>query len=1004
MKIIKTIFGNLGSRIWFIVTAVLVVVLLAASLVVTQVDYLRNTVSAVFGGERMILTGELGELTYESDYETKAEVFAAAREFNKSIAEEGIVMLKNDELSDGSKSMPLASGARISVFGKNSVDLVYGGSGSSANNPETPTSLYDALTDAGFVVNDTMKSFYESSASGSGRPAPPAMGQILAGFPTGETDVDDYTDAVTSSYSQYNDAALVVISRMGGEGFDLPRTMKQASNGSYVSESAWTSTTPVDGARSIDDHYLQLDQYETDMINEACEHFDNVIIVLNSSAPLELGFLDDPAHYAYNENIRGALWLGNPGGTGIYALGEILNGTVNPSGRLVDTYSRDFRNDPTWNNFGNNMEYLGNMYMLNGQLSARASYYQVQYEEGIYVGYRYYETRGYTEMQAGNADWYGDNVVYPFGYGLSYTTFDWQLGDLSAASGSTIGADDEITVEVTVTNTGDKAGKEVVQLYYSAPYTAGQTEKAHVVLGAFAKTDMLYPASEAGEGKPNSQTVTLTFKVRDMASYDYSDADKDTNTGYEVDGGTYHIYVGRNAHDAWAGDGFDITYTVPGEGYNYKTDSATENEIVNLFDDVSGKITQYLSRNNWSGTWPTMLTEADRNVDQAFIDSLTYTTNDAGQPWEETEMPTTGASGDVKFYQLVGVDYDDPLWDSLLDQLTVDEMATMIGQGNYNTGAIMSIDKPKTTDPDGPAGFTLFMGDPTVYDTCWYACECLIAATWNVDIARGMGEMIGNEGLVGNQAGDGRPYSGWYAPAVNIHRSQFSGRNWEYYSEDGFLSGKMAANVIQGAKSKGVYCYVKHFALNDQETSRDAGGVLTWANEQTMREIYFKPFEMSVKEGGTTAIMSSFNRIGTVWAGGDYRLLTQLLRDEWGFRGMVVTDYNLMLSGGYMLPDQMIRAGGDINLSQDGKPSTDAASLTATQVASLRRATKNVLYTVANSNAMNGLGEGSSFYYALPYWTIVLIIVDCVIALGLAVWGFFAIRGAIKKAKAKQNT
>ena len=406
---------------------------------------------------------------------------------------------------------------------------------------------------------------------------------------------------------------------------------------------------------------------------------------------------------------------------------------------------------------------------------------------------------------------------------------------------------------------------------------------------------------------------------------------------------------------------------------------------------------------------PTTPAEADLSVDAAFISSLKYNGEEYdakyGAGYVQTEMPTTGAEGETKLYDLIQfneetgeviVDYDDPKWEDLLDRLTVSDMVNLIGTGNFNTMYIEKIDKPKTTDPDGPAGFTNFMGDPTVYGTCFYASECVVGATFNKDLAHDMGVMVGIEGLFGNVKGDGRPYSGWYAPAVNIHRSPFSGRNWEYYSEDPLLSGKMGANVVKGARSMGVYTYVKHFAVNDQETNRDSNGLITWLNEQAMREIYLKPFEIIVKEGGTLAIMSSFNRIGTTWAGGCYELLTTILREEWGFKGMVITDYNLQ-SDGYMSPDQFLRAGNDLNLVQGGFPKGTSS---ATEVWLLRRATKNILYTVAQSNAMNGMGEGNVWTYALPMWVIVMAVVIAAVGVLFAVWGVFAVLRAKKKEKA----
>ena len=393
---------------------------------------------------------------------------------------------------------------------------------------------------------------------------------------------------------------------------------------------------------------------------------------------------------------------------------------------------------------------------------------------------------------------------------------------------------------------------------------------------------------------------------------------------------------------------------------------------------------------------------------EAYVGKGTQT--DIGKPWYSARSPRqkrkqqTYKTTEVKLYRLIGKDYNDPLWDKLLNQLTYSEMAYLIGTGNFNTAAMKNIDKPKTIDPDGPAGFTNFMtvikSTAVVYDTCFYASECVIGATYNVELAERMGEAAGNESLAGNERGDGRTYSGWYAPAVNIHRTPFGGRDWEYYSEDGLLAGKMAAGVVRGAKSKGVYTYIKHFALNEQETHRDTTGLITWANEQAMREIYLKPFELTVKEGGTNAMMSSFNRIGTVWAGGSYELLTQILRNEWGFKGMVITDYS---TSTYMYTDQMIRAGGDLVLMQDKQLSLSGTVMTSSHKTALRQATKNILYTVANSNAMNGMGEGIIYAYAMPYWKIMLICLDCAVVAALGVWGFFSIRKSLKKEKLKSE-
>lgn len=886
-------------------------------------------------------------------------------------------MLKNEN-----EALPLSTGAKVTVFGKNSVNIVRGGSGSSAGtSSEVTDTLYSSLESAGIECNPVMKAFYEGSESGSGRPATqPGMGSILTGYPTGETPVSMYGTKQRDSYKQYGDAAIVVFSRIGGEGFDLPRTMFW--NGKSYNDPSWSGTEVVPGARNKTDHYLQLDRNETDMLNEACQNFKKVIVVINSPSPMELGFLDDPDHYAYNKNIDAALWIGSPGNSGINALGRILNGTINPSGKTADTYARNFKANPTWNNFGNNLAAQGNYYTYQGE-AVNAQF--VEYREGIYVGYRYYETRGYTEEKNGNSEWYKENVVYPFGYGKSYTTFEWDVSDVKLES-------DKITVDVTVTNTGDYDGKDVVQLYFTSPYKEKGIEKSYVVLGDFVKTDLL----PANAGEKSTSTYTLSVDLRDMASYDYNDANINGHIGFELEKGIYEIKIMRDSHNV------ERSQTVELPEIFYDNDSVTEKAIVNLFEEMNefnkGKWS-YLSRADWENTWPRPVTIEEKAITAEFANSLTYTINDkVGDPWfkPESEMPEQSKNvmpyndTPIKLYDLIGLDYNDPKWNDLLSQLTVGQMAELIGQGSYRTVNIDNIDKPLTTDPDGPMGFSIFMGSPTVYDTCYYAGECVVGTTWNTELAYAMGVMIGNESLIGNEKGDGSPYSGWYAPAVNIHRSQFSGRNFEYYSEDGFLSGKLAAQVIKGAKSKGVYTYLKHFALNDQETDRDTNGILTWANEQIMREIYFKPFEIGVKEGGTTAIMSSFNRMGTVWAGGDYRLLTRLLREEWGFRGMVITDFNLTP---YMNPDQMIRAGGDLNLSPMKAPTE---TTTATSVNAMRQATKNILYTVANSNAMNGMGKGVVYRYDPPYWMIALIIADVAVGAGIVIWGCIVIKKSLK--------
>ena len=966
----------------FIVCLVLTLFFVIATYVATEVSYVYSLLSSTFlgGEERYLKSGNPDDYQYfTADYSSKAEVLAAANALNEDIVEEAITLLKNEN-----NVLPLAKQSKITVFGKNSTNIVKGGSGSNAGSSaasQTVDFCGSLEAAGGFVCNPVIESFYnDNSKSGSGRPGTPNMGDILTGYAIGETPISMYTDEVRASYKDYSDAAIVVISRIGGEGYDLPRSMFWDGKG-YTN---WSGTELIPGARDKDDHYLQLDQNEVDMINEACANFDNVIIVINSSSAMELGFLDDPTHYAYNEKIKGALWIGHPGLSGATALGKILSGEITPSGRLADTYPRDFKQDPTWFNFGNNLVEDGNRYVsidANGNVKLRKGWF-VEYREGIYTGYRYYETRS---AEAGGS-WYEENVVYPLGYGMSYTEFAYSATEDSQNT-AVLTEDGKIIINVEVTNSGSTySGKEVVQLYYTSPYTVGGIEKAHVVLGAFAKTAELAPGA--------TDIVTLEIDVRDLASYDYNDANGNGFIGYEVEAGEYAFYVSRNSHDWASEDVIKFTYTVPEGGFKYSTDDTTGHEIENLFDDVSGHISQYLSRANNFANFDCLKgasDEAYRVATEEIIAALTYKLNDKqDDPWYTDEMPNQSAStltyeeAKVKLWELTGKDYDDPLWDELLDQLTVEEMADMIARGNFKTLQIESIDKPLTIDADGPMGFSLFMGDSAVYDTCYYATECVLAATWNIELAEAMGVMIGNEGLIGNEAGDGRTYSGWYAPATNLHRSQFGGRNFEYYSEDGYLSGMMASAVVKGAQSKGVYTYLKHLVLNEQETNRGGTGLVTWANEQSMRELYFKPFEMCVKDGETTAMMSSFNRIGLTWTGGSYALLTELLRDEWGFRGMVITDF--VTTEPYMNEDQMVRAGGDLSLCNHG-PLSDTTSPTA--VAAIRRAAKNILYTVANSNAMNGMGDGVVWAYKDPWWQTSLYIICGALGL-ITVVAFFA--------------
>lgn len=894
---------------------------------------LGGLMDTLFGSQRPIYSDEVTSVYPTQKATNKAEAFANAQEVNLKLAEEGFVLLKNENAA-----LPMNKGTRISVFSKNSVNLSYGGSGSGGFDTSNNKNLYESLNDAGFVTNPTLKRFYESSQSGPVRTANSSDldngdNQKIA---TAETPQSKYTDAVKNSYADYSDAALVVITRIGGEGFDLPR---------YQGNS--------EGAVSPDSHYLELDQNEIDLLTAVTDGtFKRVVVVFNTPSSFEATFLKDSAYAAFADKIDAAVWIGFTGSNGITALGEILNGDVNPSGRLVDTWAADFTKNPSFVNFGTGClpdttdKYDGGMY------------YSVDYEEGIYVGYRYYETRGETDGE----DWYNANVVYPFGYGLSYTTFDWTVGDASA---SKIELGTTITVPVTVKNTGSVAGKEVVQLYASAPYTLGGIEKAHKVLVGFAKTKLLQP----GE----SETVTVSFDPYSAASYDYRDANSNGFSGYELEAGEYTLYVSRNAHESEKAIALNLAADV-----QIGTDPTTDSGVVNRYTDSEDfldsdwQLDTMLSRADWEGTWPTPQTAQQHAGTDRLYEEIRSEEHNNPTDFDSEEYPWFGEeptltlrdllpSAEAEGYEPV-VSYDDERWEELMMGCDEEEMIALINNGAYHTLAMESVGLPATIHGDGPSGFTCFMSKEQVNGTCQYVSEPVMASTWNINLMNELGEAIGEEGTIGDKA-TGQPYSSIYAPGVNIHRSPFGGRCSEYFSEDPFVSGMMGAAEVQGIQSRGVLPTVKHFVANEQETHRSIGGDLSWLSEQALREIYLKPFEYTVKLGETRGIMTSFNRIGTRWTGGDYRLLTEILRSEWGFNGLVICDFNTIPQ--YMIPRMMFYAGGSLDLAtQQSAMWTDCDTSDAGDAIVLMRAVKDVMYALVNSNAMNAEVIG----YNPPIW------------------------------------
>lgn len=1041
----KVVFTSAKSLAWFIVSTFLIILLIV--LTVLEYGMLGPILGTVLGGAKPIY-GENNLNIYKSEYATKEASTQAGNELNVEIAEEGFVLLLNEE-TDGKTALPIETSnnkkAKVSVFGHNSVDIVLGGSGSGGISGVEATTIYDSLKNNNFEYNPELKAFYESSAAGSKRTST-VLTDATSSSPTldiGETPVANYTSKVKSSFKDYNDAAIVVISRVGGESFDVPRT--QSSRGG------------IEG-----NHYLQLDQNEYDMLDMVTARFDKVIVLLNTLQAFQCDFIAEYNNTPDDPRIDAVMWIGGPGATGAEAVGELLSGQVNPSGKTVDIYPADFTKDPVWINFGDNSQSSAdgksNTAYAEGGKDV-SGYNMVMYEEGVYLGYRYYETRGKVEADNGNSEWYDENVIFPFGYGLSYTNFEQTIKSVTGS------LDNKGTVTITVEskNVGNVAGRDTIELYVSKPYIDGQIEKSHVELIDFAKTEVLEPGA-------TSKTYTFTVNAYDLASYDSYDLNDNGFKGYETEKGAYTFYLSKNSHVEGVDNVYDSREVSVTESMTFETSAETQDgyKVENRYTTdetdyyaidyrltttyVNGEERKGMSRMDFSkvdstmntGTFPTALTAEERTfrsaqdknglTEKQALQSLAHNNTEVAN----VTMPTTGKSSTITLRNLLGekdldnnnertaadgyqlVSYDDAKWDELLDSLTFDEMVDLVNNGAFQTAAIAHIGKNLTLDSDGPIGFVNFMPgkSESFKGNTTFACEIVIGSTWNKDLAYRVGKIVGENGLWGDVNGTMLPYTGWYAPAINLHRSPFSGRNFEYYSEDPILTGKLAINTINGCKTKGVYTDLKHFAVNDQETNRS--GVSTFMTEQTLRELYLKPFEMAVKGSddpsqvatavkdgwtkyeGTTGIMTSFNRIGNKWTGGDYRLLTDILRGEWGFKGLAICDYKT--DNFFMDAKQMVYAGNDLILAsltnlmwtsgcKSGAPNASSAE----DVYVLRKAAKNILYTVANSNAIQQDIEG----YKTEWWKSLTIALDVIIPVGLAVWGFFAVTGVIKKAEAK---
>ncbi len=881
-------------------------------------------------------------LAPSADEEETAAAAEASKAMTQEIESEGIVLLENND-----STLPLASGTAVNLFGYGSRDTVYGGSGSGSGDSTNNVTLAEGLENAGLTVNQDLVDFYdEHYVERTG------VGYTGNNFDINEPSVDEYSDELLESAKEYSSVAIFVISRLGGEGADLPMDMDPDKVTEIVASGALTEQTVSGG--DAGKHYLELQQVEIDVLNMVKENFDTVIVLVNSTNAMELGWLEE-------DGIDAALWIGCLGSTGANAVGEVLAGIVNPSGRTSDTFAYEVESAPSYYSLGD-YDYTNVEWTNTSPIAASAdpdNYHYVDYIEGIYVGYRYYETAaadGFIDYDA--------TVQYPFGYGLSYTTFEQEITSFTG-DGTTI------TMEVTVTNTGDVAGKDVVQVYYTAPYTLGGIEKSEVVLANFDKTETLEPGG--------SEVITISFLYEDMASYDYSGI-KAKDGAYVLEAGDYEIKLMNNSHDLIDSRTVTVDTDVI---YNDENDGARSTDAVaavNQFDGVSfGECTTYLSRADWEGTFPTERVASSREASEEALAVI----NDTTVPTDEDAEAIVVADHGLTLADVGGLDYDDPTWDELLEQVSVEEMVNLVSNGGWATQSVASVGKSAYVEVDGPNGVNNIMAGTTGTQYC---AQSVLACTWNTDLAYEMGETFAQEAIA-------MGVSALYAPAMNIHRSPFSGRNYEYYSEDGVHSGKMAAAEVQGIQSQGVTTYCKHFAVNDQESNRDSGGLLTWVNEQAMREIYLKPFELAVKEGGTRGIMSSFNRIGATCAAESEALLTTVLREEWGFEGTVITDCILQLS--YVNIDRAILAGNDLILSLANIQSpTEALTGTNAGQQALRTATHNILYTAANS-----VGEEVS---AIPvaYWLYVTVGVVDVALVALCVLYFIRRHGKMKRWKA----
>ena len=866
--------------------------------------------------------------------ETNEEAAGVAEE----IMEDGIVLLKNESL------LPLNETKKLNIFGWESINPAYGGAGSGGiNGLYDIVSLNQGLENAGFSINQELVDFYNNYGADN-----PEMSIQKQSWTLPEPPVDTYSDKLIKNAKDYSDVAVVVLSRKAGEGHnDIPMDVSKAA---YDNNSDEYDDFPEG------EHYLQLSQTERDMVDMVCSNFDNVIVVYNGANQFELGFADE------YPQIKSVVWCPGTGNVGFNALGKVFSGEVNPSGKTPDTFVYDMTTAPWWNN-AEKTEYTNLADMaVEGMNAGTAQVYApafTNYVEGIYVGYKYYETAA----QEGAID-YDKTVQYPFGYGLSYTEFEQKMGELEEKDG-------QISVDVEVTNTGDEAGKDVVEVYYNPPYTNGEIEKSSTNLIEFEKTNLLQP----GE----SQTVTVTFSIEDMASYDENNA-----KAYVLEKGDYVISINSDSHTVLD----QKTYTAD-DDVVYKEENkrvSDDTAATNVFEDAKGDVT-YLSRaDHFANYEEATKAPASAELGEPYVSEYHLNKNFDKTTYlnDKDKMPTTGADNGLTLADMRDADYDDPRWEKLLDQLTVDEMSNMIAMAGYQTAAMDSVGKVGTLDFDGPAAIN---NNFTGVGSIGFPIEVVIASTWNKNLAQTWGECMGK---ISQEMGA----EGWYAPGMNTHRTAFGARNYEYFSEDGVLSGNMGAKAVEGARKYGVYSYIKHFAMYEG----NAKMVSVWSNEQAIREIYLKPFEISVKQGGANAVMVSWSFLGDKWTGESSNLMKTVLRDEWGFRGMALTDFFRNNGHGFMNADAALANGVDAMLSTfNGEENNVANPEHPTSVLQMRNACKNVMYTVVSSWAYDGKHKETG----MENWKKAAIGIDVVIVLFMAGMEVLAIRGYKKRKNAE---